>query len=228
MTPFELKWQKLLIVDDDPTTRLIVRKIAESFSMEVLPDAADGGEAIDQILNDPPQFILCDIMMEPMDGLSFLKAVRTGSEGIKRDLRVLIFSSLTASPYYGTALALDADAFLAKPIGPEELSQKLVRCFSEPTPIREIEAYEVIQIPGKDYHLPWTVADQNGQNSTTEESIGIIKSIEELVEGDVLARDLCLTDGTLLLAADMKLSSSLISKLRDLSGLGKLSVAEVI
>ena len=227
MIPIELKWQKLLIVDDDPTTRLIVRKIAENLSMEVLPDATDGSEAIERVLTDPPQFVLCDIMMEPMDGLSFLKAVRLGSEGLKRDLKVLIFSSMTANPYYGTALALDADAFLAKPLDPKEFRQKLLRCYEEPTPIREIEAYEIIQIPGSDSSPGNTASITSDKTIDAENQIGIKKTIQELKEGDVLARDLCLSDGSLLLAAEMKISKSLISKLCDLADLGKISTAFV-
>jgi len=220
MGPIELKWQKVLLVDDEPAIRRLVRRLLEQFDMEVTAEASDGEEAIGCILKEQPQFVLCDIMMEPMDGLSFLKTVRTGGEGLPRDLKVLIFSSLTENPHYATALALDADAFLSKPFGREELAEKLVRCLQEPVSIGPVEQY-------KDIPIPEPVIGGNLPGAPTGPISGVEVPIGELVEGDVLAMDLGQQDGTILLTAGMELTASLLARLNDLAGIGVIRTAYI-
>lgn len=64
----------VLVVDDSPTVRKILRAAIESTDdMEVIGEAADPYQAREQILQQDPDVISLDIIMPRMDGLTFLK-----------------------------------------------------------------------------------------------------------------------------------------------------------
>lgn len=65
---------RVLIVDDSPLVRKILRKAVESANgMEVCAEAGDAYEARDLILSEDPDVVSLDIIMPKMDGLKFLK-----------------------------------------------------------------------------------------------------------------------------------------------------------
>jgi CheY-like chemotaxis protein len=71
---------KILVVDDDPDFREAITAILSSASYEVLT-AGDAAEGKRKILNERPDLILLDIMMDSVfDGFSLCDAIRTSKE----------------------------------------------------------------------------------------------------------------------------------------------------
>jgi CheY-like chemotaxis protein len=71
---------KILVVDDDPDFRDAMTAILSSASYEVLT-AGDAAEGKRKILNERPDLILLDIMMDSVfDGFSLCDAIRTSKE----------------------------------------------------------------------------------------------------------------------------------------------------
>jgi DNA-binding NarL/FixJ family response regulator len=61
-------FKKLLIVDDDPTIRLVVRAFVEADGYKVCGEAADGVEAIERAAELKPDLILLDLAMPRLNG----------------------------------------------------------------------------------------------------------------------------------------------------------------
>ena len=94
----------------------------------------------------------------------------------------------------------------------------MARCFAENRSVRDVEAYRVIPIPGRDQMADASVtADGSSANLG-----GTKKSVNAVDEGEVLARDLRLSDGSFLLAAGMKISKSLLSRIKDLAEMNEI------
>ena len=71
-----LKGRKILIVEDDLSSRLYLNKILEKAGA-VLLNAGDGQEAIDVTINNPDiEIILMDIQLPVMDGYTSLNKIR--------------------------------------------------------------------------------------------------------------------------------------------------------
>lgn len=65
---------RVLIVDDSPLVRAILRQAIESTpGMEVCAEAGDAYEARDMIISEDPDVVSLDIIMPKMDGLKFLR-----------------------------------------------------------------------------------------------------------------------------------------------------------
>ena len=82
--------KRVLIVDDEPDIRLVVRLFAEANGHEVVGEAADGREAIEGARQHRPDAIVLDVMMPGMTGLDALPEIREACP----DATVVIYSVL--------------------------------------------------------------------------------------------------------------------------------------
>jgi two-component system, chemotaxis family, chemotaxis protein CheY len=104
-----------LVVEDNPTMRsLIVFALSRIRGMRV-DEAANGVEAL-QKLAPPAWFdiILTDVNMPVMDGLKLVQRIRADAE--LKSVPIVIITTETGTADRERALALGADAYMAKPI----------------------------------------------------------------------------------------------------------------
>lgn len=105
--------KKVLVVDDNPVSRELVREVLQSPGIEVL-EAADGQEALDRIAASAPDLVLLDLRMPGMGGFSVLQAIRQNPR--LRSLRVLAFTAHAMRGDREKALAAGFDGYITKPI----------------------------------------------------------------------------------------------------------------
>jgi two-component system chemotaxis response regulator CheY len=107
----------MLVADDAPFIREIVRALAQKSGIALIGEAANGHEAVEQALAKRPDVILMDIIMPLMSGIEATKEI------LKQipDARIIAFT--TADEEILAARALDAGcrSFLAKPFSAEDL-----------------------------------------------------------------------------------------------------------
>jgi circadian clock protein KaiC len=103
---------KILVVDDEPDERFLLRRMFERAGHEVI-EADDGAAALDIVRKSPPDLIVTDMMMPVMDGAEFIRRLRAdpATAGIP------IMAS-TGDP----ALAIDADVVITKTLPVEDLT----------------------------------------------------------------------------------------------------------
>lgn len=109
--------RRLLVADDDPGIRRLVRLILSSEGFEVI-EAEDGKRALEILDRESPDILLLDVNMPVMDGRELFKRLR---ESKKRPQTIII----TAGPAERTQTELGAEASLQKPFGPEDLVEKV-------------------------------------------------------------------------------------------------------
>ena len=101
-----MKMIRLLIVDDSPTIRALIRQaVARAPDIEVVGEAVDPIDAREAIKRLNPDVITLDIEMPRMDGLSFLEKIMR-----LRPMPVLIISTLTRRGADVTIRALEGGA----------------------------------------------------------------------------------------------------------------------
>ena len=110
---------RVLIADDQALVRAGFRKLLESApGVEVVGEAADGREAVDQARRLRPTIVLMDIRMPRLDGIEATRRL-TSSDGDA--IRVLILTTFGLDDYVYDALRAGASGFMLKDAPPEEL-----------------------------------------------------------------------------------------------------------
>jgi DNA-binding NarL/FixJ family response regulator len=110
---------RILIVDDQAMVRTGFRMILESEEdLNIVGEASDGLEAIDQARALQPDVILMDIRMPRLDGL---EATRRILDGAARDAKVLVLTTFDLDEYVYESLRAGASGFMLKDAPPEQL-----------------------------------------------------------------------------------------------------------
>ena len=120
---------KILVVEDNEDSRILLTKQLRAYGHEVMA-AADGVEALEQALAQPPDIIVSDIMMPEMDGFQLCHECKQ-NEQLKNVPFVFYTATYTLDEDKKFALSLRADAFILKPTEPDVLVQKLCEIFQK-------------------------------------------------------------------------------------------------
>ncbi|MBI4746880.1 MAG: response regulator [Acidobacteria bacterium] len=110
--------EKVLVVDDDPNFRLIVRKVLTKAGFTVT-QADDGQKGLDAAEHDQPGVILLDWMMPVLDGPSVCRRLRENPEF--QNLQIIMVSAKGELDDKVSGLDSGADDYLVKPCEPKEL-----------------------------------------------------------------------------------------------------------
>ncbi|HYY64335.1 MAG TPA: HD domain-containing phosphohydrolase [Gaiellaceae bacterium] len=108
---------RLLLVDDDPGLRALLRATLDAVDVEV-DDAADAAVALTTIRRRRPDAIVLDVNLPGLDGLSFCRQLKR--ERATRDIPIVVLSGSDGGTA-DAALEAGADSFLRKPFSPLEL-----------------------------------------------------------------------------------------------------------
>lgn len=114
----------ILIVEDDPNVRKLVRKMLKPVDAEIM-EAQDGKDAWAKLTGVHPHLIITDLHMPAMDGFELLIKVR--SNPATEDMPVIVLTSDAKQKTWEKAYQLKADDFVPKPIDAEELISRVRR-----------------------------------------------------------------------------------------------------
>jgi len=109
--------KRILIVDDAATVRMYHRQILEAAGYKV-EEAVNGIEALERSLLQPFELYVVDINMPKLDGYGFLRELR--SLDIYQAPALMVSTEAKANDQR-QALAAGANAYLLKPVTPEQL-----------------------------------------------------------------------------------------------------------
>ncbi len=105
--------KKVLVVDDNPVSRELIREVLESPQHRIL-EAEDGEEALEKLLKEEPELVLLDIQLPVLDGYEVLRRIRGNSRFAR--LPVIALTAFAMREDREKALALGFDDYVTKPI----------------------------------------------------------------------------------------------------------------
>jgi DNA-binding response OmpR family regulator len=183
--------QRVLLVDDAPEARLIMRRILQHAGYAVL-EASTGAEALAALHTDPDiELVLLDLVLPDQDGFDVLAKASM----MPKRPRICVVSAIGDDSAIDRALALDADDYLVKPIFPRDVVHKVESLLGLADD--ELAACE----------LPAAVTDERGHAHMTK-IVGMSQHGVELV----------LADDTRTLPAHLRLSSPALARALTLTG----------
>lgn len=110
-----------LVVDDSKVIRKVARRILEDLEFEIT-EAVDGQDAWEQCQGEMPDVVLLDWNMPVMNGLEFLKALR--STDFEKQPTVIFCTTENDMAHIRAALEAGADEYIMKPFDREIIEAK--------------------------------------------------------------------------------------------------------
>jgi DNA-binding NarL/FixJ family response regulator len=112
---------RVLIADDQALVRAGFRMILDAEDdLEIVGEAADGAQAVEQALALRPDVVLMDIRMPELDGIEATR--RIAGRDDDDPIRVLMLTTFDLNEYVYEALRAGASGFLLKDVPPEQLA----------------------------------------------------------------------------------------------------------
>ena len=114
---------KILIVDDSPTMRRILKNSLKHLGYEDVGEAENGREALSMLHVDQYNFIVTDRNMPEMDGLTFVKTIKEESEFAA--IPILMVTTSSQQEDVIEAMRAGVNNYVIKPFTPQVLKQKI-------------------------------------------------------------------------------------------------------
>ncbi|MFA5596959.1 MAG: chemotaxis response regulator CheY [Pusillimonas sp.] len=120
---------KILVVDDFPTMRRIIRNLLKDLGFENVDEAEDGQMGLDKIRNGSFDLIVSDWNMPNMDGLTMLQQIRADPN--LSTLPVLMVTAEAKKENIVAAAKAGASGYVVKPFTAAVLEEKLNKIFEK-------------------------------------------------------------------------------------------------
>lgn len=115
----------VLIVDDASFMRAVLKRIILQSGNEVVAEAGNGDDAINQYQQAKPDLVLMDIVMPPgpktKDGIDALKQIMTANP----EAKIVMCSSMGQQVLIADSLKAGAKDFVVKPFQPQKVMEVL-------------------------------------------------------------------------------------------------------
>jgi len=132
----DLRGMKVLVVDDNATSRSILQEMLESFSFEVSL-AASGQEGITELENAPGDqsfdLVVIDWQMPGMDGIEASRRIKD-HKGLSKIPAIVMVTAYGREEVMQQAEGVGLEDFLLKPVSPSMLFDSIMQTFGESSP----------------------------------------------------------------------------------------------
>jgi len=133
---------RVLVADDHAIVRKGIRALlATEPDIEVVGEAEDGREAVDEVEKLRPDVILMDLVMPKMDGIEAIRRITARQP----EARILVLTSFAADDKVFPAIKGGALGYLLKDSGPEELVQAIHQVYRGESSLHPTIARKLLQ-----------------------------------------------------------------------------------
>lgn len=156
---------KILVVDDEPLIREVIKEYCELENYKVL-EANNGIEAIEIVKTDEIDIIALDIMMPKLDGFQTLKNIKE-----IKNIPVILLSARKEEFDKLLGFELGSDDYMTKPFSPKELIARIKAITKRTKNETEIFKYENLIVDFKGH----TVTINNNEIKLTPKEYELLK-----------------------------------------------------
>lgn len=132
---------RVLLVDDNAHMMHIVKTILRGFGIKHIAEARDAADAFDRFKNEVVDLIVVDLLMDLLDGVDFVRLVRTGTDSPNPFVPIIMLTAYSERSKVEAARDAGVTEFCAKPVTALELYRKVVAVVNRPRPFIRSSSY---------------------------------------------------------------------------------------
>ena len=125
---------RVLVVDDNEHMRRLLRSILGALGFGDIRESDAVADAFESLKLSPPDFVIADWHMKPIDGLEFIRMVRLGADSPNPYLPIIMLTGHTELRRVIEARDAGANEVMAKPISARALYARILSIIEEPRP----------------------------------------------------------------------------------------------
>jgi two-component system, chemotaxis family, chemotaxis protein CheY len=116
---------RVLVVDDNDFTRETVAAMLHDIGFRHVLEAGDGLDALRRLDEAAPGLVICDVAMQPMDGLAFVEGLRRHPWLRAATIPVIFLTVHTETAIVRRATELGVEGYVVKPVDRRELETRI-------------------------------------------------------------------------------------------------------
>jgi NarL family two-component system response regulator LiaR len=178
---------RVLIADDHPVVRDGLRGLMEiQPDIEVVGEARDGIEAVDQARSLKPDVMLLDMVMPGKDGVQAIIEIKEENP----EARILVLTSYAEGEMAFPAIKAGALGYLLKDSSPEELLQAIHNVYRGQISLHPTVARMLVEELGRPSELPPT------EEPLTEREVDVLQLVAQGMSNQEIAETLVVGERT--------------------------------
>ena len=126
LSPIKLSKTRVLVVDDNQNMRRLVTNILDGVGIKNVQTCSTAMEAFAELISFPADLIICDWNMAPVDGVTFIRMVRTSGDSPNKSVPIIMLTGYPDRDLVIEARDAGANAFLVKPVSPKSLLDRVM------------------------------------------------------------------------------------------------------
>ena len=129
---YDLSRLSFLVVDDNQHMVSIIREILRAFGVQQVYDARDAADGFELFRHSPVDIIIVDYLMEPLDGLDFIRLIRTAADSPNREVPIILLTAYTERSRVMAGRDAGATEILSKPVSARKLYARILSIIDQP------------------------------------------------------------------------------------------------
>jgi CheY-like chemotaxis protein len=116
---------RVLVVEDDPYTRHLTVRMLRNIGITEIAEASDGHMATELYGESWPHVVVCDVTMQPMDGVEFFQLLLNERQSLGQVAPVIFLTSHAESGVIAQLRRMGAAGYLLKPASAAALGKRI-------------------------------------------------------------------------------------------------------
>ncbi len=141
MADYNIQDLKFLIVDDDANMRQLIRTILSSLGVKELETASGTDQGYAMLTHFAADIAICDLRMDPLDGIEFTRMVRTREDSPNIYLPIIMLTGHAEKAAVENSRKAGVHEFLIKPVSPTKLYKTIQGLIETPRPFVRSKDY---------------------------------------------------------------------------------------
>lgn len=132
MQTYNLERVNILVVDDNKHMHLLLKEVLRALGVRNVRTSDDAADAFKEMKVFPADIVICDWSMQPLDGLDFVRLVRTGTDSPNPTVPIIMLTGHTEMHRVTEARDIGVNEFLSKPVSAEGLYKRIASIVEHP------------------------------------------------------------------------------------------------
>lgn len=141
METTDLRALSILLIDDNANMRRVITTILKSAGVRKIHEADDGLGALRIFQSKEIDIIFTDLVMQPVDGLAFVKWVRTSTASPNRYVPIIMMTGHATQRTLNDARMAGVTEFLVKPLTARTVMHRVNEIINNPRPFVQAKEY---------------------------------------------------------------------------------------